>query len=66
MFDIESWLSIYWYSESDIYGFNALQINNDERSSSPSDDDEEQLLYSLAEDSEYNETSNKHGAAYAK
>jgi len=54
------------YEENDIYGFNALQINNDERSSSPSDDDEEQLLYSLAEDSEYNETSNKHGAAYAK
>ena len=41
-------------------------MNNDEPLSSFSDDEEEQLLHSLAEDSEYNETSNKHGAAYAK
>merc|ERR1712060_439805 len=53
------------YEESDTYGFNALQINNEQLSSS-FDDDEEQLLYSLAEDSEYDDTSNKHGAAYAK
>ena len=59
--------SLVFISENDIYGFNVLQINNnDERPSSSFDDDEEQLLHSLAEDSEYNETSNKHGAAYAK
>jgi len=52
--------------ENDIYGFDTLRIQDEEVLENSSDDNDEQLLYTLEEDSEFRESSNRHGLAYAK
>jgi len=53
-------------SENDIYGFDTLRIQDEELLENSSDGNDEQLLYTLEEDSEFRDSSNRHGLAYAK
>ena len=59
-------LTFSWFLENDIYGFDTLRIQDEELLENSSDGNDEQLLYTLEEDSEFRDSSNRHGLAYAK
>ena len=52
-------------SDNDIYGFDALNMNDLRDSEEKSDEDQEELVYALSGDVEFNTVSNRHGSAYA-
>ena len=52
--------------EKDAYGFEALQMDDYGNDSDNSDENEDRLLYTLGEDSEFNNLSNMHGTSYAR